>query len=129
METFEKLITVIKDDLDELNHVNNVRYVKWVNDIAKEHWLQNASKDICEKYFWVLLKHNIEYKNSALLNDIVKLKTYVIKAEGVTSTRIVEMYQYKTQKLLVKSETSWCLMSFKTMRPTRINSEIANLFN
>lgn len=129
METFEKLITVIKDDLDELKHVNNVRYVKWVNDIAKEHWLQNASKDICEKYFWVLLKHNIEYKNSALLNDIVKFKTYVIKAEGVTSTRIVEMYQDKTQKLLAKSETSWCLMSFKTMRPTRINSEIANLFN
>ena len=129
METFEKLITVIKDDLDELKHVNNVRYVKWVNDIAKEHWLQNASKDICEKYFWVLLKHNIEYKNSALLNDIVKFKTYVIKAEGVTSTRIVEMYQDKTQKLLAKSETSWCLMSYKTMRPTRINSEIANLFN
>ena len=129
METFEKLITVIKDDLDELKHVNNVRYVKWVNDIAKEHWLQNASKDICEKYFWILLKHNIEYKNSALLNDIVKLKTYVIKAEGVTSTRIVEMYQDKTQKLLAKSETSWCLMSYKTKRPTRINSEIANLFN
>jgi len=129
METFEKIITVTKNDLDELNHVNNVRYVKWVNDIAKEHWLQNASKDICDKYFWVLLKHNIDYKNSALLNDIIKLKTYVIKAEGVTSTRIVEMYQDKTQKLLAKSETSWCLMSYKTMRPSRINSEIANLFN
>ena len=129
MEIFEKSITVTKDDLDELNHVNNVRYVKWVNDIAKEHWLQNASKDICEEYFWVLLKHNIEYKSSALLNDIVTFKTYVIKAEGVTSTRIVEMYHHKTQKLLVKSETNWCLMSYKTMRPARINLEIANLFN
>ncbi len=129
MQIFEKLITVTKDDLDELNHVNNVRYVKWVNDVAKEHWLQNASEDICKEYFWVLISHNIEYKNSALLNDIIKLKTYVIKTEGVTSTRIVEMYHNKTQKLLIKSETKWCLMSSKTLRPTRINLEIVNLFN
>ena len=129
MQIFEKLITVSQDDLDELNHVNNVRYVKWVNDIAKENWQENASKEMLKEYFWVLLSHHIEYKSSALLNDVVKLKTYVIKAEGVTSTRIVEMYDDKSQKLLVKSETHWCLMSSKTMRPTRINSEIANLFN
>jgi acyl-CoA thioester hydrolase len=129
MQIFEKLITVTQDDLDELNHINNVRYVKWVNDIAKEHWLQNASEDLCKEYFWVLISHNIEYKNSALLNDIIKLKTYVIKTESVTSTRIVEMYLNKTQKILIKSETKWCLMSSKTLRPTRINSEIANLFD
>jgi acyl-CoA thioester hydrolase len=128
MQVLEKLITVTKEDLDELNHVNNVRYVQWVNDVAKEHWLQNASEDICKEYFWVLLSHKIEYKNSAVLNDIIKLKTNVIKTEGVTSTRIVEMYLNKTQKLLIKSETKWCLMSSKTLRPIRINSEIANLF-
>ena len=129
MQIFEKLITVVQDDLDELNHVNNVRYVKWVNDFAKEHWLQNASEDICNDFFWVLLNHHIEYKNPAFLNDIVKLKTYVIKAEGVTSTRVVEMFNSKTNKLLIKSETNWCLISSKTQRPTRINSDIANLFN
>ncbi len=129
MQIFKKLITVIQDDLDELNHVNNVRYVKWVNDVAKEHWQSNASADMLKEYFWVLLSHHIEYKSSAILNDVVKLKTYVIKAEGVTSTRIVEMFSNKTNNLLVKSETHWCLMSSKTIRPTRINSEIANLFN
>jgi len=129
MQIFEKFITITQDDLDELNHVNNVRYVQWVNDIAKENWQGNASKDMLKEYFWVLLSHHIDYKSSAILNDVVKLKTYVLKAEGVTSTRIVEMYHNKTQKLLVKSETHWCLMNSKTMRPTRINSEIANLFN
>jgi acyl-CoA thioester hydrolase len=129
MQTFEKLITVTQDDLDELNHVNNVRYVQWAQDIAKEHWTQNTSEEIRKDFFWILLKHHIEYKSPAILNDVVKLKTYVIKAEGVTSTRIVEMYHNSTQKLLVKSETHWCLMSSKTLKPTRINSEIANLFN
>ena len=129
MQIFEKLIIVRQDDLDELNHVNNVRYVKWVNDVAKEHWFQNVTDDISKDYFWVLLNHNIEYKNPAILNDVVMLKTYVIKAEGVTSTRVVEMFNSKTNKLLIKSETNWCLISSKTQRPTRINSDIANLFN
>ncbi len=129
MEIFEKLITVTQDDLDELNHVNNVRYVQWTQDIAKEHWMQYASEEIRNDFFWVLLNHHIEYKKPAILNDVVKLKTYVIKAEGVTSTRVVEMYHNKTNKLLVKSETHWCLISSKTLRPTRINSVIADLFN
>lgn len=128
MQIFEKLISVTKDDLDELNHVNNVRYVQWTQDIAKEHWLQYATEEILKNFFWVLLNHHIEYKSPAVLNDVIKLKTYVIKAEGVTSTRIVEMFN-KNNKLLVKSETHWCLISSKTLRPTRINSEIANLFN
>jgi len=128
MQIFEKIISVNKDDLDELNHVNNVRYVQWTQDIAKEHWLQYATEEILKNFFWVLLNHHIEYKSPAVLNDVIKLKTYVIKAKGVTSTRIVEMFN-KNNKLLVKSETHWCLISSKTLRPTRINSEIANLFN
>ena len=129
MQIFEKLITVTQDDLDELNHVNNVRYVKWVNDIAKDHWLQNTTEAIRNDFFWVLLNHKIEYKNPAVLNDIVKLTTYITKSGGVTCTRIVEVYNQKTQKLLASSETNWCLVSCKTQRPTRINQEIANLFN
>lgn len=129
MQIFEKLITVSQDDLDELNHVNNVRYVQWAQDIAKEHWLKYATEEILNDFFWVLLNHHIEYKSPTVLNDVVRLKTYIIKTKGVTSTRVVEMFNNKTNKLLVKSETHWCFMNSKTLRPTRINSEIANLFN
>lgn len=129
MQSFEKLITVSRDDLDDLDHVNNVRYVEWVNDVAKAHWNKNATKEMLKKYAWALIKHNIEYKSAAVLNDVVKLKTYVTKAEGVTSTRIVEMYNNETQNLHVRSETTWCLLNSINLRPTRITTEIVNLFN
>ena len=129
MRTFETQITVKQDDLDELNHVNNVRYVQWVNDIAKAHWYENASTEIINTYFWVLISHTIDYKSQAFLNDEIKLKTYVTKAQGVTSTRIVEIYNTKTEKLLAKSETHWCFMSVKTKRPTRITEDIEKLFS
>jgi acyl-CoA thioester hydrolase len=129
MQIFEKLITVSTEDLDELNHVNNVRYIQWANAIAKEHWEQNTTKDISENFFWVVISHFIEYKSSALLDDIITLKTYIRKTEGAKSTRVVEMYHAKTEKLIVKSETIWCLMNSKTLRPSRITPELASLFD
>ena len=36
MESYEKRIRVSENDLDELKHVNNVRYVQWIQDISKD---------------------------------------------------------------------------------------------
>lgn len=129
MQVYEKSITVSSPDLDSLNHVNNVRYVQWVNDIAKEHWQKNASNEILQNHFWVMLNHSIEYKSSALLDDVIKLKTFVIKSEGVISTRVVEMYHEDTEKLIARSETNWCFMNNQTKKPSRITPEIIDLFN
>ena len=129
MQVFEKTIYVQSQDLDELEHVNNVRYLQWVQEIAKAHWKQNVTSEILQNFFWVVVSHFIEYKGSALLNDELILKTYVTTSEGFKSTRIVEMHRKSDNKLLVKAETVWCLMSMETKKPTRITPEIANLFN
>ncbi|WAC02102.1 thioesterase family protein [Lacinutrix neustonica] len=128
MKTYTKTIIVTEEDLDELNHVNNVRYVQWVNDIAKAHWLKNTSKAIFEAYFWVLLSHTINYKKPALLGDEILLKTYVTKADGVTSTRKVDIYNKASNTLLASSETKWCFLSHSTLKPTRITEDIKARF-
>lgn len=129
MKTFELVLQVKAEDLDELNHVNNVRYIEWVNDVAKAHWSKLATLKMLDDYFWVLINHNIAYKSQAILNDNILLKTFVKSSEGVTSTRIVEIYNNQAQKLLATSETKWCFMDAKTKKPTRITTEIINLFN
>jgi acyl-CoA thioester hydrolase len=129
MKIYEQILQVKPDDLDELNHVNNIRYIQWVNDIAKAHWTKLATQDMLQNYFWVLINHHITYKSQAVLNDNILLKTFVKSSEGVTSTRIVEIYNNDTQKLLATSETKWCFMDAKTKKPARITSEIINLFH
>ena len=129
MQTFEKLITVTQEDLDDLNHVNNVCYVQWVQDVAEQHWNSKVTQQILNSYFWVMLNHYIQYKGQAFLNDDLILKTYVTKAEGVTSTRTVEIYNKNSGKLLTTSETNWCFMSKENNRPTRIPKEIIELFD
>lgn len=129
MQSFESQITVSQDDLDNLNHVNNVRYVQWVQDVAEKHWNENATPQMLSDYFWILLKHNIEYKNPAVLGDEIQLKTYIKESGGVTCVRIVEIFNKNSNKLLAVSETKWCLVSQKNMRPSRITDEIRLLFS
>ena len=126
MRAFETFITVASEDLDELNHVNNVRYVQWVQDVAKEHWQKDASKTVLDTYFWVMLNHYIEYKNPAVLGDILKLKTYIADYKAATCIRVVEISH--NDLLIAKSQTTWCLMNAQTKRPIRITNEITDLF-
>ncbi|MGY0392141.1 acyl-CoA thioesterase [Bizionia sp. KMM 8389] len=126
MHTFETTIQVTPSDIDNLNHVNNVRYVQWVEDVAKLHWFSTAPKAITDHYLWVMISHHITYKKPAFLNDTITLKTYVSKSEGVTCIRTVEILKGST--LLAKSETTWCYMDSKRMRPTRITEDVKNIF-
>jgi len=128
MRTYEKIIQVCKDDLDELNHVNNVRYVQWIQDISKEHWQFKAPSTMKKEIVWVVLKHIINYKSAAVLNDIIKISTYISKSEGATSLRIVEMYNTTTNKVLVHSQTNWCLLNATSLKPIRIPEEIKFFF-
>ena len=128
MQVFEELKTVQQTDLDNLNHVNNVRYVQWVQDVAEAHWESEISDHISNNFFWVLLEHHIYYHAPAVLDDVLKLKTYVTDSEGVKSFRTVEIYNEDTDQLLVKSETVWAFMSKSTGKPSRISAEVKELF-
>lgn len=129
MRFFEKTISVKTEDLDELDHVNNVRYVQWIQDISKEHWQNKASKEIQESVVWVVMNHNITYKNAAKLNDVIHIRTHIEKSRGAISVRVVEMFDSKTNRLLVRSSTEWCLLNAKTLKPNRISEKIMEVFS
>lgn len=129
MKIFKKKIVVSKKHLDDLNHVNNIVYIHWILDIAKKHWESLVSSQTLENYHWVLLDHNIKYLRPALLKDKIKIKTFVEKTAGVKSSRVVEIYNDNSEKLLVSSITNWCLISSKTNKPCRIPKEIVEVFS
>ena len=127
-EIFEKTITVIASDLDELNHVNNVQYVQWIQDIAKEHWEKRASEEILDAYFWVVIRHEIDYKQQAFLDDELIIQTFVGELTHVTSQRLVNIVNKKTNKVLVKAKSTWCLMDYKNKKPVKISQEMLRVF-
>lgn len=115
-------VTVTENEIDALNHVNNLVYIQWVLNAAEKHWELLSSNSINEKYVWVVLRHEIDYLSAAMLHDEVAISTYIGESNGAKSERFVEIR--KGDKLLVKAKTIWCLLDRKSMRALRIPSEI-----
>ena len=72
MNSFEQTPMVEHHHLDELQHVNNVQYLQWVQDIAGAHW-QHLIANREETFgLWVVRSHHIEYKRQAKLGDQIR---------------------------------------------------------
>lgn len=127
-EVFEKTIQVQQKDLDDLQHVNNVRYVQWMEDIARIHWDTRAPGDIKQKYIWMVLRHEIDYKGQAFLDEKLLLQTYVGEHTHVTSQRHVIIRNKKTGNILIQAKSTWCLLDSETKRPAKISEEMFSDF-
>src|SRR5690625_2008689 len=122
-------IKVPASAIDELNHVNNVIYLEWVQQISAEHWQRTIPEELRKQMFWVVLNHNISYKNPAFEGEVLILKTWVKEMKGAKSVRKVEIKRKNDDKIIVEAETLWCLIDAKTKRPKRISTEITQAFS
>jgi acyl-CoA thioester hydrolase len=125
---FQLSITVQPEDIDQANHVNNVVYLRWVQDVSEGHWLAVATPEMRDNYFWVAIRHEIDYKNQGFLGDELYLNTYLKEYGGVRSKRAVQIIRKSDNKLLVESLTTWILMSAITNKPARIPDDMIKLF-
>lgn len=127
-DKFTQYRTVTMDDTDGLGHVNNVRYVLWIQEISERHWEEWAPRDVRESVAWVVYNHNITYYAAAMPEDEIRLTTYIKKTEKVFSYRVVQMHRVKDDTLLVEATTTWCMVDINTHRPKRIDPKIARIF-
>ena len=117
---------VVKEEaIDNLNHVNNVVYLQWLNDIAEIHWNILSTEALRAKYVWVVLRHELDYMNQALLGDEITVVTWVGQSTGAKSVRHVHMF--KGEIPLLKAASTWCLIDAVSQRPTRIKNDILTL--
>ena len=114
------------DEIDELGHVNNVAYVQWVQDIAVAHWNDAATAEQIEKYFWVVVRHEIDYKKPAFSGETITAATWVGEWTAVTCERFTEIE--RGGELLVKGRTVWCMIDKMTGKPMRIDAEMRERF-
>ena len=128
MKSYQKTVQVAEADLDDLNHVNNIRYIEWIQDISKEHWQAAVPIDDRNDLIWVVVSHHIQYRGEAKLGDLVSINTYIAETRGPLSIRAVKMYLSGTDQLLVESRTEWCLLNAVTQKPMRISQELRSFF-
>jgi len=124
---FSLAFTVHKNDIDVLGHVNNLVYVRWVQQVASAHWDSLASDEIKQKFVWVVLRHEIDYLSAAFENDTLTATTWVGESNGARSERFVQITLSKSGKLIAKAKTTWCMLDGSTMKPKRLDEEVIGL--
>ncbi|WP_445432487.1 acyl-CoA thioesterase [Chryseobacterium indoltheticum] len=122
---FEKQIKITEEYIDLNNHVNNVQYVKWVEEIAAEHWDSVKHKLDFQDDIWMLLDHHIQYKKQVYLGDIITIKTYPKSPEGIRQPRKVEFYC--NDVLVVDSLTLWVFIDKNTQKIKRLDENWLSL--
>src|SRR5204862_697120 len=85
------IVSFLPGDIDEQNHVNNIVYLRWVQDVATAHWKTLASAESQAVIGWIVLRHEIDYKMPASLGDEIVLRTWVGKASRLKFERFTEI--------------------------------------
>jgi acyl-CoA thioester hydrolase len=126
---FEMIVSVLPEDIDQQNHVNNTVYLRWVQEVATAHWRAVATADARENIGWVVLRHEIDYKTPACLGDEIVLRTWVGKSTRLTFERFTEIRRSGDDQLLSNARTLWCPIDAQTARPTRVPAEVREQFS
>src|SRR5687768_4783606 len=109
-DKFSHSLRVDEQDIDTLGHVNNVVYLRYVQEVATAHWRQAASPALQEKYMWVVLRHEIDYLRPAFLHDEIIGYTWVGEHQGARFDRFVTLCHAGTGQVLAEAKTTWCLL-------------------
>lgn len=126
---FEIRRTARPSDIDLMGHVNNIVYLRWAQEVAIAHWQAVASAEDQAATGWVVRRHEIDYKASALLDEEVIIQTWVGVASGLTFERHTRIVRAADQKLLAQARTLWCPINLQTGRPQRINAALRAQFS
>ena len=128
MNRFALEIEVAPEHLDQLLHVNNVQYLEWVQQVAREHWNTLTRPEWEADFAWVVRSHEIEYLKSAALGDRLRVETYVPELRGPFSVRITEFTLPGADSRIATCRTRWCLLKKPGFSPARIPDSIKAVF-
>ncbi len=128
MARFTRTITAGPDDIDELGHVNNAVWVRWIQDVAVAHWHAVAAPEHHDAYIWVVTRHEIDYRGNVSEGETVIGETWV--PEPPRGARFDRHMRFTGEdgKVKVEAVSTWAMLDRATGRLVRVRDEIAAPF-
>jgi acyl-CoA thioester hydrolase len=116
--------------IDANGHVNNVEFVRWMQEAAIAHaddrGCTAATRDAGAA--WVVRSHRIEYLRPAFAGDRIATRTWVADFRRAFSLRKYEFVRAADGKILARGETNWVFVDSTTGRPKSIPEIITAMF-
>ena len=128
MTPFTRIFTAQPDDIDELGHVNNAVWVQWIQDMATSHWQAVAAPEHIAAYFWVVTRHEIDYRGNVGPGQSVTANTWIeSEPKGAQFDRRVDFVD-AAGKVIVRANTTWAMIDKATGRLVRVRPEVSAPF-
>jgi acyl-CoA thioester hydrolase len=129
-ERFSHPISVEAADIDELGHVSNLVYLRWVLDAATAHsiargWGPNEYRALGS--VWVVRRHELDYLAQVTLGQSVVAETWVDSWKGASCVRKTEIIR-DGSTVVARGATTWAFMSLASGRPQRIADVVLDAF-
>ncbi len=129
-QPFEIEIAITPADIDQLDHVNNVVYLRWVQEAAIAHWSAAATEEEQRSLLWVVARHEIDYRRPAFRQDgSVIARTWIGEARNQAFERHTEILRASDRKVLAKARTFWRPIDPATMRPVDPGADLYARFS
>lgn len=128
---FSEERVVSEEDLDELNHVNNLQYLRWTLKVAGSHsksvgWPSSRYREM--GVGWIVRSHNITYKLPAQLGDEVLIRTWLEELDRVSALRRYEIVRKSDGRTFAVSQTRWVFVDLVTLKLIAIPDEVRAAF-
>jgi acyl-CoA thioester hydrolase len=129
-ERFAIPVTPATGDIDELGHVSNLVYLRWVQDVAMAH-SRALGWDLPRYYAhgaaFMVRRHEIDYIAQVVLGDELRAETWVESWRMASCIRKTEIIRGAT--VVARAATTWALIALGSGRPQRIPPDIVELFS
>lgn len=125
---YEQRLTVAQEHLDTLGHVNNLVYLEWVLDIAVAHWRHATPEELRRDMLWVVRRHEVEYKASALLGEQLLVRTWIDEATRLTFKRKTLILRERDARTLVTAMTTWCPIDTQSRKLRAVDDAVRGCF-
>jgi len=128
---FTQRLIAQTDEIDELGHVSNVVFVRWIQQIAVAHssavgWDYEAYRR--HGAVFVVRRHEVDYLRPVMAGDEVVLETWIESWHAASSVRCTRIARAADGAALANARTQWVLVSTDGGRPRRIPPTIAAAF-
>ncbi len=121
---FVEAINVDNSDIDELGHVNNAAYVRWLERCAWRH-SESLGLGVAEyktlDRAMVVLRHEIDYLAAAYLADQVMVATWITESDNkLRLTRHFQIIRPADQMTLLRARSTFVCIELSSGKARRM---------
>jgi len=134
MKKSEIFLKIKNYHVDNHNHVNNARYMEFFEESAWDFLEKNPhvgemfASLIKKGIIHVVVNINCNFKSSAIVGDLLRIETKLIRSTNRNYTWSKEIFNNETDKLVVDAEVTCVFINSASGEVVPINEKMKSLW-